>query len=63
MIKKYRTIHNITQEELAEKLNLSTRQVQRLESGESKPSLKTLKLLIEILNISNEDIVNFIKKI
>lgn len=54
---------NITQEELAELLNITPRQVQRIESGESKPSLKTLKLLIEILEISCEDVVKIIKEI
>ena len=54
---------NITQEELAELLNITPRQVQRIESGESRPSLKTLKLLIEILEISDEDVVKIIKEI
>ena len=54
---------NITQEELAELLNITPRQVQRIESGESRPSLKTLKLLIEILEISCEDVVKIIKEI
>lgn len=63
MIKKYRILHNITQEELAEKLNLSPRQVQRIENGTSRPSLKTLKLIIEILEISDEDIIKLIKEL
>ena len=63
MLKEYRIKKNITQEELAELLNITPRQVQRIESGESKPSLKTLKLLIEILEISCEDVVKIIKEI
>ena len=62
MIKKYRILHNITQEELAEKLNISPRQVQRIENGTSRPSLKTLKLIIEIL-VSDEDIIKLIKEL
>ena len=62
MIKKYRKIHNLTQEKLAELLDISPRQLQRIESGQSETSLKTLKKLIKILDISDEDIVNYIKK-
>lgn len=63
MLKEYRIKKNITQEELAELLNITPRQVQRIESGESRPSLKTLKLLIEILELSCEDVVKIIKEI
>lgn len=63
MLKEYKIKKNITQEELAELLNITPRQVQRIESGESRPSLKTLKLLIEILEISCEDVVKIIKEI
>lgn len=63
MLKEYRIKKNITQEDLAELLNITPRQVQRIESGESRPSLKTLKLLIEILEISCEDVVKIIKEI
>lgn len=62
MIKKYRKIHNLTQEKLAELLDISPRQLQRIESGQTETSLKTLKKLIKILDISDEDIVNYIKK-
>ena len=62
MIKKYRKIHNLTQEKLAELLDISPRQLQRIESGQSETSLKTLKKLIKILDISDEDIVEYIKK-
>ena len=63
MLKEYRIKKNITQEALAELLNITPRQVQRIESGESRPSLRTLKLLIEILEISDEDVVKIIKEI
>ena len=62
MIKKYRKIHNLTQEKLAELLDISPRQLQRIESGQTETSLKTLKKLIKILDISDENIVNYIKK-
>ena len=63
MLKEYRLKKNITQEQLAELINITPRQLQRIESGESRPSLRTLKLLIEILEISDEDVVKFIKEI
>lgn len=63
MIREYRIMKKITQEELAELLNITPRQVQRIESGQSKPSLKTLKLIIKILEISDEDIVKLIREI
>ena len=59
MIKKYRKIHNLTQ--LAELLDISPRQLQKIESGHTETSLKTLKKLIKILDISDEDIVNYKK--
>lgn len=62
MIKKYRKIHNLTQEKLAELLDISPRQLQKIESGHTETSLKTLKILIKILDISDEDIVNYKKK-
>jgi transcriptional regulator with XRE-family HTH domain len=61
MIKKYRKIHNLTQEKLAELLDISPRQLQKIESGHTETSLKTLKKLIKILDISDEDIVNYKK--
>ena len=63
MIREYRIKNNITQEELAEKLNISPRQVQRIEAKQSRSSIKTLKEIIKILNISDEGIVKLIKEI
>ncbi len=62
MIKKYRRKLGITQEKLAELLDISPRQLQRIENGSSETSLKTLKKLIKVLDISDEDIVEFLKK-
>ncbi len=62
MIKKYRKKLGITQEKLAELLDISPRQLQRIENGSSETSLKTLKKLIKVLDISDEDIVEFLKK-
>lgn len=62
MIKEYRKKKKITQEKLAELLDISPRQLQRIENGSSETSLKTLKKIIKVLDISDEDIVKFLKK-
>lgn len=43
MIKEYRLKKGYTQEQLAEILNLSTRQLQRIEKNEEKTTIQTLK--------------------
>ena len=60
-LKKLRVKHNYTQEELAEKVDISWRHLQRLEHNESKTTVKTLKKLIKVLNISDEDIIKYLK--
>lgn len=62
MIKEYRIKRNLTQEQLAELLEITPRQIQRIENGQSEPSLNTLKKLIKVLDISDKDIVTIMKK-
>ena len=62
MIKNYRVNRGITQEQLAELLNKDVRTIQRIENGEIEPTLKNFKKLVKILNISDKDIINYIKK-
>lgn len=61
LFKEYRLKLGLTQEELAEKIDITWRQMQRIEKGKSIPSIHTLKKLIIVLNISNEDIAKYIK--
>lgn len=61
MIKKYRKLKNLTQEGLAEKLSISTRQVQRLEKGTDYPSFITLQKLVFLLNISDKDLGEYVR--
>ena len=49
MFKKYRIKRGLTQEQLAELLNISWRQIQRIENNFSVPKISTLKKLIKIL--------------
>lgn len=63
IIKEYRIKRDYTQEELAELLEISSRQLQRIENGESITRISTLKKVINILKISDKDIVKLIKEI
>ena len=60
-IKEYRIKNGFSQEELAEKVDISWRHLQRLEHNESKTTVKTLKKLIKVLKISDTDIIKYLK--
>ncbi len=62
MIKEYREIRGFTQEELAEEIDISWRQLQRIEKNENKTSVKTLKKLVHALKIPDKDVLKYIKK-
>lgn len=61
MIKECRTLKGITQEKLAEKIGISTRQLQRIEENENKTKIQTLKKIIKELNICDQAILDFMK--
>lgn len=61
IIRNYRIKRNYTQEELAEIIDISTRQLQRIENGESITKIKTLKKVINVLKIEDKDIIAMIK--
>ena len=50
-VKYYRKRSNLTQSELAEKIDISVQHVSRIESGRYIPSLKTFFMIVEALNI------------
>ncbi len=60
--KTYRDTMKLTQEELAELLEISPRQLQRIENKESNPSIKTFRKLIKVLKITDEDILKIVKE-
>lgn len=62
MIKEYRIKRGFTQEQLAEIINLSTRQLQRIEKDERNTSISTLIKIINILNIPDDEVVKIFKK-
>ena len=62
ILKSYRIKNNLTQEELAEKIGITPRQVQRIENNTSDTKIKTLQKYIKILKIEDKDIITLIKK-
>ena len=62
MIRENRLKKKLTQEQLAEKVDISWRQLQRIEKNENETRVQTLKKLITALDISNEEIIEYIRK-
>ena len=54
-----RKLNNMTQEELAEKINVSRQSIAKWESGETVPDLEKCKLLSEIFGVSLDDLANY----
>lgn len=61
MIRHYRLQKKLTQEELAEELGISWRQLQRIEHNEEKTRISTFKKIVKVLHIPDDDILKFIK--
>jgi len=55
-IKKYRKEQNITQEQLAEKINISTRALCGIELGENFLTAETLENISKVLNVEFADL-------
>ena len=55
-LKKIRIYNNITQEELAKKSNITTRNYQRIEKGEQDPKTTTAILIAKALNTTVEEL-------
>lgn len=62
MFKEYRKKLNLTQEALADKTDLNTRTIQRIENEEEIPSLETLSKLVNALEIKDKDLIEYIKR-
>lgn len=60
MIKENRIKKKYTQEELAEMLDISPRQLQRIERNETQTKITTLKKIISILDIPEDDVIKYI---
>ena len=58
-IKYYRELKNISQEKLAEMVDLSREYIVRVESGHKRISLKKLFAIADALETDCSDLVNF----
>ena len=58
-IREFRVKNHLSQESLAEKLCLNTRNFQKLERGDHKPSAVTLILFLH--QLSDQEILSFIR--
>lgn len=63
MIKEKRKTLGLTQEQAAEKLNISLRQYVRIDKEEDLPRRDILNKLIELFNLSDDEIGKYIRSI
>lgn len=54
-----RKLHNLSQESLAEKLNVSRQTLSKYETGESLPDIEQCKTMADIFGVSLDDLVNY----
>ena len=54
-----RKMNHMSQEELAEKVNVSRQTLSKWETGESLPDIEKSQLLAEVFGVSLDDLVNF----
>lgn len=62
MIRENRLKKKLTQEQLAEKVDISWRQLQRIEKNEEETRVQTLKKLVRALDIPNDEIIRYLKR-
>lgn len=53
-IKRYRKLAGLTQQELGDKVGVTQKYIQYLESAKRTPSIKTLRKILAILKIKTE---------
>lgn len=58
-IKKYRELKGLTQNELAELVDLSREYIADIERGLKNISLKKLYMIVDVLEIKCSDLINF----
>ncbi len=54
-----RKLHNISQEELAEKIGISRQTLSKYETGESLPDIEKTKAIADVFGVSLDDLVNY----
>lgn len=60
MFKEYRKLRGYTQEQLAELVGISWRQLNRIENETSIPTLETFKKLVDVLKIKDKDVMEYL---
>lgn len=58
-ISKYRLAKNLSQESLAEKVDLSREYITRVENGQKSISLRKLFMIADVLGVKFSDLTNF----
>lgn len=58
-IKEFREKRKLTQDKLAEMVNIDPKHLSRIENGRNYPSFETLEKILESLQVSYEDIFNY----
>lgn len=58
-LKNLRTRHQLTQEEVAERLNVSRQVIAKWEKGESTPDIQHCMELAKLYNVTLDNLVNF----
>ena len=56
-IRKFRKVHGFSQEELAERVNISTTHMSHIETGSTKLSLPVLVDIASVLQVRTDDIL------
>ena len=63
MFKKYRILRGYTQEKLAELTQVDIRTIQRIENNDTVPTIETIRKLITVLKIDDNDILQYLKNV
>lgn len=56
-VRKYRKVHGFSQEELAEKIGISTTHMSHIETGNTKLSLTVLVSIAQVLEVRTDDLI------
>ena len=58
-LRMYRQIKKLSQQKLGELLGFSARTVSDWECGNTEPDIKTIKLIVKVLEVSLEELFDF----
>ena len=61
-VRYFRRLKNLTQAQLAEKVDLSVNYISQIETGVASPTLKTISILAKALNVEIRELFDFNKQ-